>query len=95
MRIRSYPPRRLRGGGDEKAFVVRHIRFLFLVFAGIGTGLGGCSSAMDYTSAIGDREALRIGSAVTPARERNRLIRMLKKTKRTHRSSALREIEKR
>ena len=61
----------------------------------VGGGLGGCTSAMDYTSSIGDREALRIGSAITPMDERNNLIKMLNQVKQTHRLEALAEIEAR
>ena len=68
---------------------------LLLVSFLVGGSLGGCSSAMDYTSSISDQEALRIGSVATPEDERNHLIKMLNNVKNTHRHDALREIEAR
>ena len=69
------------------------IRFGILLL--VSFGLGACSSAMDYTSSIGDNEALRIGSAITPTEERNRLIEMLNKVKIDHHAKAIDEIEAR
>ncbi len=58
-------------------------------------GLAGCSPASKRAMTIGDREASRIGSAITPASERRRLIRMMNRIKKTHRRRALHEIEAR
>ena len=68
---------------------------LVLLGAFVGGALGGCSSAMDYASSVGDQEALRIGRVVTPEEERKHLIDTLNKVKKTHRLDALREIEAR
>ncbi len=67
---------------------MKHFGILLLV----ATGLGSCSSAMDYSSSIGEREALRIGKTVTPVQERTRLIKSLTKANRDHHAKALDEI---
>lgn len=66
-----------------------------MMMLGVSGGLGACSSAMDYTSSIGNREAFRIGRAVTPVEERDRLIEMLTKVQKNHRAQAIHEIETR
>ncbi len=56
---------------------------------------GGCSSVSDYTSSIGDREALRIGRAIMPEGERKRLLREMNRVKHDHFAIAVYEIESR
>ena len=69
-------------------FLVKHVGVLLLV----ATGLGACSSAMDYSTSISDKEAYRIGKSITSEEERVRLISMLNKVKRDHHAKALDEI---
>ena len=56
--------------------------------------LSGCASAPGVTSALSDREIAQFNDDITPAEERNKLIKSLSLIKLTHRKEALREIEK-
>lgn len=67
---------------------MKHLGILLLV----AVGLGSCSSAMDYSSSISNREALKIGNSVTPPSERARLIEVLRGMNRNHHAKALDEI---
>ncbi len=67
---------------------MKHFGILLLV----AMGLGSCGAAMDYSSSVNKQEAFRIGKAVTPEKERARLITMLRKMNRTHHKKALNEI---
>ncbi len=70
---------------------MKHFGILLLV----ATGLGSCSSAMDYTSSISEQEVFRIGKSVTPVKERARLIKSLTKANHHHYAKAIDEIEAR
>lgn len=60
-----------------------------------GFVLGGCSSAMEYTSSLSRSEALRIGATVTPEAERRRIIENMKEMRASHLARAMAEIEAR
>lgn len=72
---------------------MKRFGILLIVALGVGSGLGSCTSAMDYTSSIGDQEALSLGRSITPAEESNRLIAMLTRMKLGHHRWAIDEIE--
>jgi len=81
--------------GRQRYTVVKRLGILFLLTIVFGGGLGACSTAMETTSSLGDRDILSLNNDITPEKERSQIFKLLGRMKMNHHRNAIKEIEAR